>query len=89
MSIEYQLDYLFTLLLSLFSFYLGGLLEGAAMQKNKTSINKEYELIYYESGDFDERLFIDQMDQIGIVSLAALYIPSYISSSSSSSSIIY
>lgn len=28
-------------------------------------MNKEYELTYYASGDLDERLFIDQMEQIG------------------------
>jgi hypothetical protein len=47
---------------------LGGLLEGSNLEKNKTAINREYEIMYYDSGDFDERLFIDQIDQIGIVS---------------------
>ncbi len=47
------------------SFYLGGLLEGSNLAKNKQAVTKEYELMYYDSGDFDERLFIDQLEQIG------------------------
>lgn len=42
-------------------------MEGSNLEKNKTAINREYEFMYYDSGDFDERLFIDQIDQIGIV----------------------
>jgi hypothetical protein len=35
------------------------------MSQNKSNINKEYDIMYYDTGDFDERLFIDQRDQIG------------------------
>jgi hypothetical protein len=47
------------------SFYLADLLEPENLQKNIHSINREYEIMYFQSGDFDERLFIEHIDQIG------------------------
>jgi len=54
------------------SFYLGGLLDNGYLNKNKNSITKEYEKMYYDGGDFDERLFIDQIEQIGTPSKVAV-----------------
>jgi len=45
-------------------FSLDGLLD-KYLQQNKQNINKEYDIMYYDSGDFDERFFIDERDQIG------------------------
>eukprot|EP01117_Protostelium_nocturnum_P014894 TRINITY_DN5718_c0_g1_i4.p1 TRINITY_DN5718_c0_g1~~TRINITY_DN5718_c0_g1_i4.p1 ORF type:complete len:886 (+),score=280.19 TRINITY_DN5718_c0_g1_i4:164-2821(+) len=46
-------------------FYLDHLLEHDNTIRNKNSMNKEYELMYFSTGDVDERQYITQNEQIG------------------------
>lgn len=45
--------------------YFDNLLVGENLIRNKNQMNIEYDYIYYESGDIDERLFLDQVEHIG------------------------
>ncbi len=47
------------------AFYLGGLLEAGGLRRNLDSMTREYEIAHYASGDFDERLFINDFEQMG------------------------
>uniref|UniRef100_A0A6B2KXS7 Retinoblastoma-associated protein A-box domain-containing protein n=1 Tax=Arcella intermedia TaxID=1963864 RepID=A0A6B2KXS7_9EUKA len=44
-------------------FYLGGLLD-VSLDENEGSVCKEYEVLLYNTGDFDERLFLEKSYQL-------------------------
>lgn len=46
------------------SIHLGGFLD-SYLARNLQNINQEYDLQHYNSGDLDERLFLENSDQIG------------------------